>query len=982
MNNSNNQSRNTGGKSLPNVNIKAIMRYSMLPGIVPRIRALSFHFGHLAYLIAIVLNSARLIPNNHQVLHGSSFGKFGVRQVLAIAANNITWSRNNIDQIAIFAAVLIGLILILIQAVLIALAAFTGTAFANPSAADSFFETPSANVQTDVALIFLEQVFGPNLNIFGAAAQPIGTPVFTGLQAMLGLYSFATLVIAVIIVVYYILTVVAEAAQTGTPFGRRFNSVWAPIRLIVALGLLIPLGNNINSAQYITLYMAKFGSGLGTQVWSIFTENITSASSVVSRPADASTTGLVSRIFLNEVCAASYNQIEQGNNREITLLQALGNTSQAVGSANAMVQAAINAGQEAIDISWSNRTAGQNATDYTCGHITVSLADFDLYRDGSLVDQEDRSGTGFWNWVFGGVDLADRIGTVHSDIRAAYIDEISSIANAVRPAAQAIAEFKISVNATGALGDRGALDGAGIPGILQQAATTAHQNINLEIQTTFNSLTNSEFAGSDAFEEMIRRGWGAAGLWYGNIAKINQKYLEAVNAAVPTLGTIVGTEEIPNPGFFSQLFGATRYGLTGGGASDLEAALTLANSEYAGSIASGVPPSSPLYADARLESAHENAKGLFSQAIIWILGGSQVYDLKNNPQLDPMARLAGSGHAIITRSLGAFGVGAAAGAGGSLLSGVGKTPFTKFVGEAASALSSLLFALATIALVAGVFLAYIIPLMPFIYFAFAVIGWVLEIFEAIIAMPLWALAHLRIDGDGLPGAAAINGYHLLLAILIRPALIIFGLVGGYVIFGAAMFYLTTLYNSATSITQQDIAGGSNGAVAIFVYTLVFAFLAYNIATAAFKLIDDVPRGILRWLGSGAQTFGDSRGDPIQGSREAVVGAVAGASTLSGGLQNTGAGLQRANLRRQQRNQGIDPDNPIQQVQIVGGPSGPGGSIPPTGPTGPGGGPIPTPSSPSGATGGGASTPTSSGGAGGSSSSGPFKSGPPDDGDKT
>lgn len=239
------------------VNLRSIARYSMTPEIMPRIRGLSVHFGHFAYLIALVLNSARLIPNGHPMLNPSTIGQFAIRDVLAFAANRIQWSWKNTDQIAIFGSIIIGLILIVIQAVIIAFAAFSSTAFAS-SGADSYFSTPAANVPTDVVLIFLDQVFGANLDMFGSASEPAGTPVYFGLQAILGLYSMATMVIAVIIVLYYILTVIGEAAKTGTPFGQRFNSLWAPIRLVLALGLLVPLGSGLNSAQYITLWTAKW----------------------------------------------------------------------------------------------------------------------------------------------------------------------------------------------------------------------------------------------------------------------------------------------------------------------------------------------------------------------------------------------------------------------------------------------------------------------------------------------------------------------------------------------------------------------------------------------------------------------------------------------------------------------------------------------------------------------------------------------------
>lgn len=265
---------------LSKINGKAVFRYAMKPDIMPRLRSLGMHF---AYLIALVLNSARLIPTHHPVLHSVNIGRFSVRQVLAIAANNITWSIKNIDQIAIFGAVVMALIMIAIQAVLIAAYAMLGTANAGPPPTTDFFTTPVANVPTDVVLIMLDQVFGANLNFFGAAVQPLGTPVYDGLHAMLAFYSTAMMVIAVIIVLYYVMTVVGEAAKSGTPFGQRFNSLWAPIRLVIALGLLIPMGTGLNSAQYLTLWIAKMGSGMGSMVWSTFVNEYTAARSIVAR---------------------------------------------------------------------------------------------------------------------------------------------------------------------------------------------------------------------------------------------------------------------------------------------------------------------------------------------------------------------------------------------------------------------------------------------------------------------------------------------------------------------------------------------------------------------------------------------------------------------------------------------------------------------------------------------------------------------------
>lgn len=857
-------------------NAKALWRYATRPDILPRIRSLGLHFGHFAYLIALVLNSARLIPQSHPALNPSHIGVFGVRQVLAVAANHITWSWKNTDQIAIFCAVVAGLIMVFVQAVLLAVFAFFGEAQASGST--GMFETPAVNVPTDAALVMLEQIFGPNLDFFGTASEPTGSPVYLGLQAVLGFYSTATMVIAVIIVMYYVMTVVAEAAKTGTPFGKRFDSLWAPIRLVIALGMLVPLASGLNSAQYATLWIAKIGSGLGTQVWSTFVGEFTATSNIVSRPENKSTIELVRRIFLNEVCAAAYNQYNEGTGTQISVLQKLGNGSEAANFSSVpdMIAVAGIAGEPSVDISWSKNAAGSAADDYTCGQVSISLAEFDLHTDGELVNTTN---PGFWSWVFGGPDLANKIGQIHTGVKAAYIAEVNNIAEAVRPAAEAIAKVKIPVYAKPEYGDPSTL--SFVPDLLRETAQESNTRVNLEIEAKYQDLAGSDYARSGASDEMVKRGWAAAGLWYANIGKINQKFNDAISSAAPTLDSLFSAEEMTqdNRSVWSQMW-SNQFGLSGKASSNISSTIIFASDEYGDHIASGVPKNSPLYQDARNQAAQENSSNKFARFVFLVFGASGLYHLSQNPDLDPMSRLVNGGHSMVTSSMWAFGIG-----------GVSKIASFFVAEDFLNSLSILAFAFAMIGFVAGVFLAYVLPLLPFIYFTFAVMGWVLEIFEAIIAMPLWALAHLRIEEGGMPGPAALPGYQLLLMILIRPALIVIGLIGGYVIFGAVMYYFISLFGSAVSITRADYVGDTTGWIGVFVYTIIFVFLAYNIALMCFKMIDDVPKGILRWMGSAAQPFSDSRGDPINGTREAVVGAVAGGGKLySSGMRGmTGEG---------------------------------------------------------------------------------------------
>ena len=94
-------------------------------------------------------------------------------------------------------------------------------------------------------------------------------PFHDALHALYEFYSIGLLVIAMFIVLYFVVVIVAETAQTGVPFGKRFNTVWAPLRLVIAIGLLVPIGYGLNSAQYIVLYAAKYGSNFATNGWLI-----------------------------------------------------------------------------------------------------------------------------------------------------------------------------------------------------------------------------------------------------------------------------------------------------------------------------------------------------------------------------------------------------------------------------------------------------------------------------------------------------------------------------------------------------------------------------------------------------------------------------------------------------------------------------------------------------------------------------------------
>ena len=154
----------------------------------------------------------------------------------------------------------------------------------------------------------------------------------------------------------------------------------------------------------------------------------------------------------------------------------------------------------------------------------------------------------------------------------------------------------------------------------------------------------------------------------------------------------------------------------------------------------------------------------------------------------------------------------------------------------------------TMLILAAFALTVVIPAMPFIYFLFAVIEWVMSIFEAVVAMPLWALSFLNVSGEGFFGPKAIAGAWLILEIFIRPTIIVLSLIGTILIFNAAIAFLNDIYgmfmNTQGNYTFNSIA-----------HVMLYIFIVYSIANSTFKMIDQLPNNIMRWIGENVQGFG-------------------------------------------------------------------------------------------------------------------------------
>lgn len=862
---------------------KQVLAYAFMPGIIPRIRSFAESgFGWLAFLMAAIYNAVRLLPNGHPYLDPANRGKYGIRHVIAQAANNLKMTRSNIDQIVIFFALLVGFIILVLQFVLLAMGLVLQTAHAaGPTFGGGMFSTPAPD--NDIAFILLHTVLGVP-GMFGSYAS---TPFHIAMHGLFQFYSLAMLIVAVIVVLYYVLVIVGETAQTGTPFGKRFNHIWAPIRLVVALGLLVPIANGLNSGQYITLYAAKLGSGLATNGWLLFNESLTnglgtSDESLVARPSIPDTAAIVKFMALARTCKESYERVlnNQGNSGNVVF------TIEPYLVKNPLINQQIPTNSAGF-----YQTALQF---YKNNDIIISFGAADPTGGRMNFNQNTGGIKPYCGEVVIRTNAVTQVGAL--EVQEGYFNMIMFLWQNPRIAdfAEVMAYKKLpnsqggcTLNTSNA--DINCNDGVRAP-FIDQLIRDMHDQFDATVTDARNNMIAA--GGFSVPPEVLIKGWGGAGIWYNSIAQMNGALFSAAfnlpspNRLPVPMQTISESRRMHDENLGGNEYFAPHQ--SDGNAIEFEDPNDYLVAEVL-YYAFKVWGEDGIYMDSDVTPKNN----IILDTLNFLFGTDGLFSMRENKDIHPLAQLVGIGKGIVDSTVRNLFAATIFSVGGGLFE---KIPQFAGMGAFLNVASGMLVSLATVGLTVGFILYYVLPFLPFIYFFFAVGTWLKSVFEAMVGVPLWALAHLKIDGHGLPGDMAMSGYFMIFEIFIRPILTVFGLLASIVIFSAMVRVLNEIFPLVTdNLTGFDgtdagatLFGGTplefkRSVIDEFFFTVVYTIVVYMIATSCFKMIDLVPKSILRWMGSGVQGFADAQGDAKEGL---VQYAAMGGMTMSGQLAGT------------------------------------------------------------------------------------------------
>ncbi|GIK11113.1 MAG: membrane protein [Chloroflexota bacterium] len=198
------------------------------------------------------------------------------------------------------------------------------------------------------------------------------------------------------------------------------------------------------------------------------------------------------------------------------------------------------------------------------------------------------------------------------------------------------------------------------------------------------------------------------------------------------------------------------------------------------------------------------------------------------------------------------------------------------VTEAARTLSGTVEWISSALWALGAWLAWYLPFVPVLWWVAGIARWLASVAEAVLAAPLMAAMHVHPGGDDFVGRAG-PGYMLILAMVIQPALLLFGLV----LAGAIMYPAGALVNMMFLGAVSGVTGSTGvGLIALVAWVALYVVMMTMAIHACFSLVSSVPDNVMRWVGSqaGAQGVGikeveKSVGGLEQGSKGAGQGAV-------------------------------------------------------------------------------------------------------------
>lgn len=652
--------------------------------------------------------------------------------------------------------------------------------------------------------IFLNQLFG---SLVDAAGGPGGgvDPLASSISRLNEL----VLLVGGILLAYTLIAGTMQTAHDGEMLGKKWSSMWTPIRTSLGIAAIVPYINGYAIIQVIVMWLVLQGVGGANLVWNTYISLNTSSQNQSPNSTNvAGLTPFAENMLKTLVCTYTV---------ESKLFGLQGDGAAYVGNSNYQ---GIMVPQETTNgTTGAKRWTADGFGETGCGgydpskSYTMNLTSQFLFPADPSAYQADIE-----------------------PIQRAHEVATRRLVERLKPMARAIAYSN-------------EVQGIGYKDIANyyKMQTYIDEYKGTVLTASANSLQTNETM-ENIKRNIARDGWVTAGAWYVEWSKVNAQIraqignMPAYTAMTPSVFESSGLGSDINTNINTKLVAVLkeqnytdRFGV-------VERNDTLTD---VSSVTQGDP---------------------WNKISGWIFGSKWINDVQNSNRAMGVTTASFKDPIIVAESLGSTLVaGSATALAASAITG------NTILKALTVDLQLLIFSIALPMMIFAMTLAYYIPFIPFIVWFGGVVGWLVMVVEAIIAAPLWAVAHLHPDGDGVVGRGG-QGYSLVLSLVLRPALMIVGLAASMVLMLPIGFFLHSMFLPAFELSQ----GGAASLFGLIALVAIYTTFLVNIITKVVGLMHVIPDQILRWMGGPSSDLG-SYGQQANQGMQAAAGAFLGAS---------------------------------------------------------------------------------------------------------
>lgn len=659
-------------------------------------------------------------------------------------------------------------------------------------------------------------------NLFGPVPGIIpGTP--SPLSEMFVIFNMAVFSVAVLMVLYGVISGVMHTAVEGKFLGQRHSSIWYPIRVVYGIFGLVPIFAGWSFPQALMIISMVVGIGIGNITWDAgwkfmlgHVENL-----VLVNPEAAGKDDTIKAIIQAQLCTMGHND-SQHEDQEFSAVPAL--LFKEEGVAYTTNQAM---GFNGIGISWGG--SGAEYPPDACGGVRINkITLIPLSSSSGLLTKSKASAPPFDS---------------ESIIRA-HEKALRNMSNSLLPLSKAL-------YAAGTMPDPGALESIRLEYISSVGAELA-------------KVASDSSSGFGEYMKDIGSSWLYAGAVFAKIVDVNRQVMSAAKITPEAVAPKFGNS--PRTMTTSAAGGLNGLNLYAGYSEQVESSLNGDKLDIQNFISSTM------------------GAGFVSsimKAITWNSG-------------EMLTSVINIGYTLLTATWTVYGVGMALAAKAEVLSGASIAGFG--IGAPTAAITVALLTLAGLTLplmIAGFIFAFYVPFIPTILWYGAVLSYGIILIEAVVGAPLWQLAYLETEGEGL-GQKTAHGFMFLLNVLFRPVLMIIGLVSGWLL----MNIMGQLLQFMIMILFGTSSYGFSGIASIFAFIAaicIFALLAYMTVSKCFSLIHYLPNEVLAFVGGYIGKIGGGEDDTIKNAVAGGTGAYAGSAQkgMRKGIGEAKSGLEKA-----------------------------------------------------------------------------------------